>query len=997
VRCSSCGQENPAGFRFCGSCGATLAEPTRELRKLVTVVFCDLSDSTALGERTDPEALRVRLRGFYEEMRTILERHGGTVEKFIGDAVMAVVGLPVAHEDDALRAVRAAWEMRAAVASLGLQARIGVNTGEAVAGEGDTIVTGDAVNVAARLEQSAEPGEVLIGAETRRLVRDAVRVEPVQVAAKGKTEPVAAFRLLELDMEAPALGRQLKTPLVGRRAELEQLRQAFERSVRERRCHLFTLLGAAGIGKSRLISEFLSGLDAIVVSGRCLSYGEGITFWPVVSVLKQLGDRAAGTLARLLEGASTPNELFWNVRGQLEEVARARPLVVFFDDVQWGEETFLDLIDHIADLSRGAQLLILCLARPELLERRPAWGGGKLNATTLLLEPLTAEESAELIARHGGAEPEKRERIVSAADGNPLFIEEMLALDREVGELRIPSTVQALLQARLDQLAHDERTVLEGGAVEGEIFHRGAVVELTRAPDLDSHLVGLVRKELIHPATPMLVGDQAFRFRHLLIRDAAYDALPKATRADLHERFADWLETRGRELAELDEVLGYHREQAARYRRELERPDAALERRAGRNLAAAGSRAAMRSDAHGAANLIRRALALLPADDRDRPGALLDGVAMFGELGEHDEELRLIDELERAPEPALRMHGRVARLEHRAFGEPADVVEEAEAVVEEALVVFGEAGDDLGAAHAYALAAFINWLRSRAVATVAALDPMFTHAERAGSRILVGRAMLQSIGPLVWGPFEPGKIRAQLTRLAASESPLAKLAVRSVEAELARRNKRFSEALELLGQAAAVAHELALEIMLAINTQQRAAVMHDQGQLDEAIATYRAAIGRLEELGQTSFRSTTLINLGEVLYEQGQADEASRLALEGERLGAAEDVVNFAWGRGLRAHIAADRGLHKEAHSLAREALAYAYETDFPRVQAAAHRAFGYTLARANRPDEARTELERALQIWQRYGHRSDAEKTRAVLEQLPPTGKEVGAGAGEA
>jgi class 3 adenylate cyclase/tetratricopeptide (TPR) repeat protein len=948
----------------------------------VSVVFCDLSGSTALGERTDPEALRVRMRGYYEEMREILERHGGRVEKFVGDAVMAVFGVPVAHEDDALRAVRAAWEMRRAVPKLGLQARIGVNTGEVVAGAGDSLVTGDAVNLAARLEQLAPPGEVLVGRETQRLVRDAVRVEPLQLTAKGKAEPVDAFRLLEVDPSADAFARRLETPLVGRQRELEQLRQAFERTVEEGRCHLFTVLGAAGVGKSRLTSEFLSGPDATVLSGRCLDYGEGITFWPVVSILKQLGDRGADSLARLVDGASTPNELFWNVRTQLEEVAGERPLIVVFDDVQWGEETFLDLIDHVADLSRGAPLLLLCLARPELLEKRPAWGGGKLNATTMLLEPLSAEECAELIELHGGAEEETRERIVSSADGNPLFIEEMLALAREGGDVRTPSTVHALLQARLDQLGRDERTVIESGAVEGHVFHRGAVVELTRAPDVESPLVGLVRKELIHPATAALAGDQAYRFRHLLIRDAAYDALPKATRAELHERFADWLEAHGQELTELDEVLGYHLEQAARYRRELDRAEAELERRAGRHLARAGSRAAMRSDAHGAANLLRRALALLPADDPERPAALFDGIAMLDELGEHDERLRLIEELERSPDPALRMHGRVARLELRTASKPEDAIEEAETVVKEALVVFDQAADDLGAAHAYALAAFVSWVRSRALDTVAALDQLFPHAERAGSRILTGRAMLQLIGPLIWGPFEPEAVRERLVPLAASESPLAKVSISSTQAELARRDKRFDEALELLEQGAAISQELGLEIMLTLNTQHVAAVMRDQGRLDEAATTYRRAVDRLEDLGQTSFRSTTMINLGEVLYARGDADEAEQLALEGEQLGAAEDVVNFAFGRALRAHIAADAGRHDEAESLARAAVDYAYRTDFPGVHGDAHRALGYALAKAGRPDEAGGELERALELYERYGYRVDADQTQALLEQ---------------
>ena len=295
MRCAACGQENPAGFRFCGRCGAALeaAAPVREVRKVVTIVFCDLTGSTALGDRTDPETLRAIMAGYYDEMRSILERHGGTVEKFVGDAVMAVFGIPVSHEDDALRAVRAAWQMRTAVATLGLNARIGVNTGEVVTGGGETLVTGDAVNVAARLEQLAPAGEVLIGADTQQLVRGAVESELVAIEAKGKTAPISAHRLLSVDLLAAAVVRNLDTPLVGRKRELGLLHQAFERAVTEQACHLFTLLGAAGVGKSRLVSELLVGIDATVLRGRCLDYGEGITYWPVVEMLKQLGPRAA--------------------------------------------------------------------------------------------------------------------------------------------------------------------------------------------------------------------------------------------------------------------------------------------------------------------------------------------------------------------------------------------------------------------------------------------------------------------------------------------------------------------------------------------------------------------------------------------------------------------------------------------------------------------------------------------------------------------------------
>ncbi len=404
--CAACGSENPDGFRFCGSCGAALApaEALREVRKVVTILFCDLSGSTALGDRIDPEALRATMRSYYEEMRVILERHGGTVEKFVGDAVMAVFGVPVAHEDDALRAVRAAWEMREAVPALGLAARIGVNTGEVVAGEGDTLVTGDAVNVAARLEQGAAPGDVLIGAQTRRLVRDAVECEPAAIQAKGKGA-VDAFRLLAVDPVAPAVARHLDAPLVGRERELETLHQAADRSVRESGCHLFTLLGTAGVGKSRLVAEFLVGTGATVIRGRCLDYGEGITFWPVVEALKQLGPRADATIDGLAAGAASPNELFLAIRRLLEEVARDGPLVVVFDDIHWGEPTFLDLLDHIADLSRGAPILLLCLARPELLDERPGVGRWQAQCDDA---PARAADGRRVRAAHRGARRRRR-------------------------------------------------------------------------------------------------------------------------------------------------------------------------------------------------------------------------------------------------------------------------------------------------------------------------------------------------------------------------------------------------------------------------------------------------------------------------------------------------------------------------------------------------------------------------------------------------------------
>src|SRR3954447_26977099 len=626
--CLSCGADNPTEARFCMSCGVELVrgEPAREQRKAVTVLFCDLVGSTALGESTDPEALRTRMRRYFDDLRVILERHGGTVEKFVGDAVMAVFGIPVSHEDDALRAARAAAEMRQAIGEHGLEARIGINTGGVVVGgEGETLVTGDAVNVAARLEQVATAGEILIGAETRALVRDAVLLEPVEpLALKGKSEPVQAFRLLEVIGGAAPLARHPETPLVGRERERRRLWRDYEDAVADSTCRLFTLLGPAGIGKSRLVSDFLErvGDVADILRARCLSYGEGITYWPLVEILIAIGVEPDSIIR------GSPAETQLTFRRMLEARAAERPQVVVIDDLQWAEPVFVDLVEHIADLSREAPIFLLCVARNELLDVRPGWGGGKMNATSLLLEPLAPDECAELMDRlapEGVLDAVLRERIAEASAGNPLYVEEMLAMVREHGgdgKIVVPPTIQALLQARIDGLDSHVRVVMERGAVEGEVFHRGTVIWLAPAPvksSVEEHLATLVRKELIRSTPSTFPMDEGFRFRHLLIRDAAYESLPKATRAELHEQFANWLSTH--QLVEADEIIGYHLEQAHRYRRELD-PEAAellgLAGGASEHLSAAGRAALERGDAPAARTLLERATAVLPQDDERR-------------------------------------------------------------------------------------------------------------------------------------------------------------------------------------------------------------------------------------------------------------------------------------------------------------------------------------------------------------------------------------------
>src|SRR5262245_42621693 len=593
--CAGCGRENPPDARFCNGCGAALvAVPaSRQKRKTVTVLFCDVTGSTALGERLDPESFRQVMARYFDAARAVIEEHGGTVEKFIGDAVMTVFGVPMVHEDDALRAVRAAAGLREQIAALNTEleadfgasvsVRTGVNTGPVVTGTGERLATGDAVNLAARLEQAAAPGEIVIGPQTWALVRDAVEAEPLApLALKGKSQPVAAYRLLRVRGDVDPRARVGGAPLVGRGSQLRMLADAFANVVAGRSCGLFTVLGMAGVGKSRLAAEFLRGVDARVVTGTCLPYGQGITYWPVVSIIRQLLDpqdgspgaaglmagdakvaAAVGVLAGEQADVTSPAEIAWAVRKLVESSAELAPVVVVFDDLHWGEPALFDLIEHLADFSRGAPILVLCMARPELLDTRPGWGGGKLNATTLLLEPLQPTETAtlidELLPADRDPDPQLRERVRASAGGNPLFVEGMLALLAESGGggLAVPATIAALLAARLDQLAPAERTVLECGSVEGQSFHQGPVQAMApEEQDVAGRLMTLIRKDLLRPDRAVLAGEDAFRFRHLLIRDAAYQALAKADRAQLHERLARWLEQRGTGLVELDEIVG---------------------------------------------------------------------------------------------------------------------------------------------------------------------------------------------------------------------------------------------------------------------------------------------------------------------------------------------------------------------------------------------------------------------------------------------------------
>jgi class 3 adenylate cyclase/tetratricopeptide (TPR) repeat protein len=996
--CATCGQANPEDARFCNACGASLDAPVpaREQRKTVTVVFCDVTGSTALGESTDPEALRALLARYFERMKGIVESHGGSVEKFIGDAVMAVFGVPVSHEDDALRACRTAVEMRDAFPELGIAGRIGVNTGEVVTGTEERLATGDAVNVAARLEQAAQPGEVLVGEATLALVRASVDVEPVDpLTLKGKSEPVPAFRLLDV---RAAGERRFATPMVGRETELRRLRDAFQQAIHDRSCQLFTVLGSAGVGKSRLAAEVLAGVDARVVRGRCLSYGDGITYWPVVEILKQLGTLPAGDAARPLrallgetDALGSSDEIAWGFRKLLEQEAQEQPVVVLFDDLHWAEEKLLDLVEHVADLSRDAPLLLLCIARPELLERRPSWGGGKWNATAVLLEPLDAAETEELIAELGGVGDELRDRILQAAEGNPLFLEEMLGLVRDSGgaEVEVPPTIQALLAARLDQLDPAERSVLEHGSVEGRTFHRGAVAALGDGDGaVDQRLVALVRKELVRPDRTQLAGDDAYRFRHLLIRDAAYDALPKAMRADLHERFARWLELHGLELVELDEILGYHLEQACLYRGELGlEVDDRLREDARRHLTDAGRRAITRQDFVAALHLTRRALGLLPDDEVDVPLEIDFADSLFFSGSPEEAYRSLVSAAERAAVAGDRTGELCARLEAgivKVFVEPEGAVAELDGVITEALPELEAAGDDYALYLVHFARAVVAHNRNQHDEERAEHEQVMFHAERTGlPHVLAGR-LLTAGSARFYGSTPLPELLTWLdereTRFGTDWRTMGwRAAVSALQG-------RFEEA-RLLQSEFHRAHEERGDLLKLGTSLSQGALRIELLAGDPAAA---AALGErgcriLEDAGERAWLSTGACYYAQALYELGRLDEAESWALKGSELGGSEDVTTQTVARQVQAKVLARRGEHGKAETMAREALALVEVTDGLLSRGDALADLGEVLELGGRTDEAAEALREALALYERKGATALVAKTRERLAALDP------------
>jgi len=1060
--CAQCGMENPSAAQFCMACGAPLAAEAaaQEIRKTVTVLFSDVVGSTPLGERLDPETLRRLMSRYFDRMKAVVERHGGTVEKFIGDAVMAVFGIPAVHEDDALRAVRAAAEMREALTDLNrelerdhgvaVEARTGVNTGPVVAGDtsrGQTLVTGDAINTAARLQQAAAPGEILLGAPTFRLVRDGVKVDTMQpLELKGKEGAVEAFRLREVLPEAEAIPRRLDSPMVGRERERQLLRLAFDRAVEEKTCHLVTVLGSAGVGKSRLIEEFLASLadDVTVLRGRCIAYGEGITFWPVVEIIRSAAgieeeepaEDARAKLHALCEGeegaevifervaqllgltsdSAVPEETFWAIRKLLEAVARRGPLVVVFDDIHWAEPRFLDLVEHLADFSRDAPLLLVCLSRQELLDRRPGWGGGKVNATTMLLEPLDETECDALIENLLGRAPlseEARDRIVEAAEGNPLFVEEMLSmlideglLVRQNGDwiptldlssISVPPTIQALLAARLEQLDGEERAVVQRASVVGRIFYRGAVTELSPErvrKDVGSHLTTLVRRELIRPHATEF-SDETYRFRHILIRDAAYEAMPKETRAELHERFAAWLETRARDrLREYEEFVGYHLEQAHRYRSELGPLDdhgRQLAARAGELLGGAGVRAGARGDSAAAVNLLSRAVALLPPEAPERVRLLPDLVDSLHETAQFERAQHVLDEAmplaTRLGERRAELHIRMRQIFQSLATDPTVVFA---GLLEEAQIILGEAetleDKDILVEAQYRVASLLFWMgRSKEAEELA--ERAITQA-REQNRLHAQAFVLYRglFSTATWGSTPVGRGLARWRGILAEASGALEAYAHCTLGPLHAMAGDLDRARAHMDRAATLFQEYGMTLNLAAG-HPWALVEELAGDPGAVEARIRPGIEILRAAGETGFMSTSAGHLADALYAQGRYDEAMEFTRLGEENAASDDVASQMQWRAVRAKAYAKLGKLQEAEALAREGVAVADRTDHLNLRGDNHVALAIVLAEAGRNTEAADEMRVALRLYEEKGNVVSAGRARQFLEELASEG----------
>jgi DNA-binding SARP family transcriptional activator len=890
------------------------------VRKTATVLVVRVATTGG----ADPERMRAVITATREQVERTVAYHGGVFVPGLGGEIVGVFGIPLTKEDDALRALRTACELRTGIGSAPdaeFVLRMGVDTGELV-GETASDVFGEPLGAAVAFSLTALPGEILLSEETRRQAAENVRVEP---ALDG-----AAWRLVDLVRDAPPLHGRRGAPIVGRERELAVACETFERAVRERSAHLLTVLGDAGIGKSRFALELIDrlGSEATVLAGRCLSYGDGVAFWPLREALTQAaGGESRAAIRGLLEGSDDADvvadviatslglasvegvqeQVPWAFRRLLELLATRRPVILVIEDTHWADELLLELIEYLTDWLR-APSLILCLARGELLDVRPALGGGRSHVHSLVLPPLAEADTRRLLNFHLG---ERRisasdcSGILQSAEGNPLFLEQIVRATAEDPrwnrEREIPATIQSLLAARLDRLGPGERAYIERAALIGREFWPAAVAELLpdeARPSAAAHLDALVRRGLIQPDRSSLAGEELLRFHHILIRDVAYRSTPKSARTELHERFADWLEQRGEQY---DEFTGYHLEQAFHLRGDIGPDDGvtlAVAVRAGEHLAAAGRRAAARGDANSSVSLLERSTQLFDAGASVRPDVCLDfGTSLreSGELRKAERVLKLaLGQADSVNDEVVAARTQIELSALRGWVDPNARVQESREIAERAMQVFERAGDESGLSRAWLELAEIHWTRCRVGEMEQALERGLAHAERAAVPMMRARLLRTLAHAAVMGPRPVGdaihRCNAILERV--SDDILSATFTRTRLAVLEAMRGHFDRARTLWRESQQRLHDIGLNVTASLDEVYRAFIELMCETPEDVVPELAQACVALEKIGERGGLSTVAALQARLLYVQGRYDECEQYLGISARTAALDDVAS---------------------------------------------------------------------------------------------------------